>query len=193
MTDLSTILLAAADASAGASGGGITDIIWKIGEDFGIKGPYFISQVISTSIVLAILYFFAFKPIIAQMGERQDKIAEGLQYAEEMKVKLAEAERSKAETLKAASIEAQNLVKEARDQAKEFLEKQTQETTEKVEEMMRKSNEAIELERNKMLSEVRQEVAMLVVSTTAKVLSKELGEEDRKRFSESASKELASS
>ncbi len=44
-----------------------------------------------------------------------------------------------------------------------------------------------------MLSDVRQEVARLVVTTSAKVLSRELSDEDKQSFSESAAKELVDS
>ena len=52
---------------------------------------------------------------------------------------------------------------------------------------------ATELERQKMLSEVRQEVARLVVATTGKVLSRDLSDSEKATFSEAAAKELASS
>ena len=44
-----------------------------------------------------------------------------------------------------------------------------------------------------MLSEVRQEVARLVVATTGKVLSRDLSDSEKATFSEAAAKELASS
>jgi F-type H+-transporting ATPase subunit b len=50
----------------------------------------------------------------------------------------------------------------------------------------------IELEKKKMLAEARTEIARLVVATTQRVLSKELSEADRNRYSESAARELNS-
>ena len=44
-----------------------------------------------------------------------------------------------------------------------------------------------------MLSDVRQEVARLVVATSSKVLSKELSDTDKQSFSDAAAKELAAS
>lgn len=190
------LFLAAAAADSGsdvAASGGLTDVVWKIADDFGIKGPFLISQIISTTIVGFVLYKFAFKPVLETIGERQSKIAEGLQYAEEMKSKLAEAERKESEILREASAEAQKIVTQARDQGKDLLEKHTQEATAKVEDMLVKGNKALELEREKMMSEVRQEVARLVVVTSAKVLDKNLSDADRSAFTESASKELLAS
>ena len=50
----------------------------------------------------------------------------------------------------------------------------------------------IELEKKKMLAEARTEIARLVVETTQRVLSKDLSESDRNRYSESAARELNS-
>ena len=57
----------------------------------------------SISALLRLFYKFAVKPITATLDERQQKIADGLQYAEEMKVQLAAAERERAEKIKEAA------------------------------------------------------------------------------------------
>jgi F-type H+-transporting ATPase subunit b len=80
----------------------------------------------------------------------------------------------------------------ARENAKAFEDKKTQEASGKVEEMISKAKEAIELERKKMLTEVREEVTRLVVNTSSKVLSKELSDDEKSRFSKSATEELSS-
>jgi F-type H+-transporting ATPase subunit b len=162
-----------------------------IANEFNIQLPYLVAQIISFSIVALLLYKLAFKPVIATIDERQRKIESGLKYAEEMKTKLSESERRQTETLKQAQLEAQQIIEEARRSAKLYYEKQTQEAAAKVEQMMRKSQEATELERRKMLAEVRQEIARLVVLTSSRVLSRELTSEERARYSESASRELA--
>ncbi|MFO8027300.1 MAG: F0F1 ATP synthase subunit B, partial [Opitutales bacterium] len=144
-------------------------------------------------LLLALLYFLAVKPVARTLDERQQKIADGLQYAEEMKTQLAEAERERAEKMKEAAQDAQRILGEAREQSKEMIEHKTQEAAAQAESIIRKASEATELERQKMLSDVRQEVARLVVATTSSVLSKELSEEDKQSFSDAAAKELAGS
>ncbi|MGB0370566.1 MAG: F0F1 ATP synthase subunit B [Opitutales bacterium] len=166
-------ILAAADA--GSEGG-----------QFGLNVSLIIAQALNFIIVALLLYFFAVKPILATMEERQTKISDGLQYAEEMKSKLAESEREQAELTRKASEEAQAIVKEARDQAKTYYDQQVQLTSAKVEDMIKQAKQANELDRERMLSEVRQEIAQLVVSTTSKVLSKDLTADERTRFNDSA-------
>jgi len=163
----------------------------RLADQFGIQWPYLFGQIISFAVVAFLLYKLAFKPVLATLDERQHKIESGLKHAEEMKANLAASERQQADTLKQAQLEAQKIIDEARRSAKEYFEKQTQEAAAKVELMMKKSHEATELERKKMMAEVREEIARLVVLTSSRVLSRELTPEERSRYSDSATRELA--
>lgn len=163
-----------------------------ITEKFGVSLPTLFAQMVNFCLVALVLYKFAIKPISATLDERQQKIADGLQYAEEMKTQLAEAERERAEKIKQAAQDAQKILTESREQSKEMIEQKTQEAASLAESIIRKASEATELERQKMLSDVRQEVARLVVATSAKVLSRDLSDSEKQTFSDSAAKELAS-
>jgi len=182
MNEIFPILLAAAEAPAEGQ---------NMLQQFGIELPYFIAQCLHFLIVVGLLYFLAFKPVMKTMSERQEKIADGLQYAEEMKAKLADAEKEHAARLQAATAEAQKILGDAKDSAAVYLEKQTQQAAAKAEDMIRKAREATELERQKMLADVRGEVARLVVETSEKVLAQQLSADDRSRFAEKAATELA--
>lgn len=159
---------------------------------FGVTWPTLIAQMVNFCLVAIVLYKFAVKPIAATLDERQQKIADGLQYAEEMKTQLAEAERERAEKIKQAAQDAQKILTESREQSKEMIEQKTQEAAAQAEAIIRKASEATELERQKMLSDVRKEVARLVVATSSKVLSRDLSDTEKQTFSDSAAKELAS-
>lgn len=161
-----------------------------IGLEFGVQWKYLIAQIVSFLIVLAGLYYLAFKPVLATIDERQKKIEGGLKYADEMKAKLAEAEQKQEETLRNASMEAQKIVNEARASSKALIEKQTREAAERAEQIIQKAQQATESERKKMLAEVREEIARLVILTSSKVLSRELSSDERSRYSEAAVKEL---
>jgi len=194
------LILAQATAETAAHGEaatGITKIlndlgITKILNDFGISWPFFLAQVVNFCVVAFILWKFAFKPVLATLDERQQKIADGLKYADEMKAKLEATQQETAAILKKASLEASRLVEEARKSAKEYLDKQTQEATAKANDVLVKAQQAIELEHKKMLADARTEIARLVVVTTERVLAKRLSDADRAAYNEAASRELTS-
>jgi len=179
-------------AEAAAAHGEAASGVTKIFQDFGISWPFLLAQILNFSIVAFILWKFAFKPVLATLDERQRKIAGGLQYAEEMKAKLEAAQQESAASAKRAQLEATRIIDEARKSAKEFLDKQSQETAAKANDILAKAQQAIELEKKKMLAEARTEIARLVVVTTQRVLAKELSEADRTRYNDSAARELTS-
>ncbi len=183
------LVLAAAEPVAGDKSGPIQTIV----QNFGLDTPFFIGQIINFLIVAALLYFLAFRPILRTVADRQQKIDDGLRYSEEMKRKLADAEKSHEETLRKASIEAQDILKEAKAQAARLVESKTEEARSKAEDIIRRGEESLVAERKKMLEEVRGEVSRLVVETTRKVLDRELSDAEKSSFSDRAANELAGS
>ena len=196
-----TLGLQAADSSADAALSAVESESVTLAEEpgrievvakkFGVTWPTLIAQMVNFLLVTFVLYKFAIKPILATYDERQKKISDGLQYAEEMKAQLLEAEKERLEKIKEAVAEAQKILGDARDQSKAMLEQKIQEASAQAESLIRKAGEATELERQKMLAEVKAEVARLVVETTARVLDKELSSEDKERYSNAAAENLS--
>lgn len=184
-------ILAAATDSAAAEGGGLGELFVSLMERFHIKAPLLVAQIVNFTIVAVILWKFAFKPVMAAIEERQRKIEDGLQYAEEMKARLSDAEEQSAQKLREAEDKAAKIVHEARDNAKSYAEKQQQDAIHKAENIVHKAEQAMEQERKQMLAELREEVAQLVVRTSQTVLARELDDEERKRFSNAAAEELS--
>jgi F-type H+-transporting ATPase subunit b len=190
LSHLIILAQAAAPVADAANNGAAASGITKITHDFGLSLPFFLAQVVNFCVVAVILWKFAFKPVLATLDERNRKIADGLRYTDEMKAKLEAVQQESAASAKRAQADATRIIEEARKSAKEFFEKQTQETAAKAGDILAKAEQAIELEKKKMLAEARTEIARLVVETTQRVLSKELSEADRSRYNESAAREL---
>ncbi|HEX2099196.1 MAG TPA: F0F1 ATP synthase subunit B [Candidatus Synoicihabitans sp.] len=177
------LLLAATDASGK---------LHALQTQFGIEGKYLLMQVISFSILAFVLYRFFFKPVLASVDERNRQIQQGLHHAEEMKAKLAAAQAESAAIIKQSQVEASRIIDDARKSAKDFLDRQTKEATEKAADLIAKGQQAIQLEHRKMLADARSEIARLVVTTTQQVLAKELSAEERSRYTSAATRELTS-
>lgn len=158
---------------------------------FGIDVKMIAVQAVNFVLVAFLLWRFAFKPVLATMDERQQKISDGLRFAEEAKRELVETESKQAEVLREANTKAQEILQSARDSAIAFEDKMKAETAAQIEDMRRRADEANELERQRMISEVRQEIARLVVLTSGKVLQRELSDADRERLSRTAAEEIA--
>jgi F-type H+-transporting ATPase subunit b len=175
-----------AHVAAGTEGGLVHDLVTK----FGIDGVNVGMQLLSFSILAAVLYYFAIKPVIATMDERNAKIDAGLKNAEATTAQLAEAQASAAAQLKEAQVAANKIIDEARKTAKELSEREAAASTERAAAQLSKAQQSIELEHKKMLEEARGEIARLVVATTERVLAKKLSDADRAGYNEAAAREL---
>ena len=168
----------------------LTDTAQGIVETFGIDWPMLIAQAINFLIVAFVIWKFAFKNILSTIKEREKQIADSLRNADKIKLELEETEKQQQETLQEASLEAKKTISIAQEQAKAFIEEQKEDARKQAEEIITKAKLAMEQERERVLREAREEIASLVVLTTSKVLSKDLSEEEKERFSTKATEEL---
>ena len=163
----------------------------RTGETFGWNPYLFLSQVVSFVIVALILQQFAYKPILKVLEERRKKIADGLANAEKIKKQLAESEKRYQEILTKANADAQRMIDEARASAQALSDKKAQQAISEAEQIIAKAREAARIEREKMFADLKREVGRLVINTTAKVTGKVLSNDDQKRLSDEATREVA--
>jgi len=163
----------------------------EILNQFGVQWPKFLAQVILFLIVYLVLAKFAFKPVVNMLEERRARIEKAERDVEEMKERIAEAEHKYQEILEKANAEAQKLVNQAKESGDALAERKKQEAILEAERIVARAQEAMELEHDKMSSELRRDLGRLVVDTTAKVTGKVLTPEDQKRISEEAARQAA--
>ena len=161
-------------------------------EHFVVEPKYVVFQLISFLVVLVVLYKFGIKPVTATMEERNRKIEAGIKYAEAMKAKLEATQQESAALLKQASLDASKIVDEARKTAKDHLDRQTQETAAKVNDLLVRGRQQLDLDQRKMMADARTEIARLVIVTTERVLAQKLSEADRASYNAAAARELTS-
>jgi F-type H+-transporting ATPase subunit b len=178
-----------------AAEGGILDSLsesaQRTGETFGFNAWLFFSQIISFCIVAFLLHKFAYKPVLNILEVRRQKIAEGLLNAEKIKQQLAESEVRYQEILTKANTEAQKMIDEAKSSAQALADKRAQAAIGEAEAIIAKAREATIAERQRELAELKKEVTRLVIDTTSKVTGKVLNQEDQRRLSEEAAREVA--
>ena len=174
-----------------AAAGSFGDMVRDTADTFGWNPWLFLSQVVSFSIVALLLKRFAYKPILAVLEERRQRIAEGLLNAEKIKQQLAEAEQRYQEILTKANGEAQKMIDEARESSAHLAERKQQEAIAAAEQIIAKAREASAIEHERTMDSLKQELGRLVVDTTAKVTGKVLTPEDQQRLQEEALSQLA--
>ena len=92
----------------------IYEILGKIGFDWQVA----LASLVNFLIILFVLKKFAFKPIKKLIQERQNKINEGIEKAEEASIRLKEVDIIAKNYLKQANLDSINIIKETEKQAK---------------------------------------------------------------------------
>lgn len=170
---------------------GLGDIARQTGQQFGFNTSLFISQLISFCIVAALLYKFAYKPILKVLEQRRQTIAESLANAERIKQELATAQVKAQEIITQASVQGSKMIEEARAAAAKVQEAETQKAIAAANQIVAKAKEASEAELTRAKAELRKELVRLVAETTAKVSGKVLTLDDQKRLADETTKQIA--
>jgi F-type H+-transporting ATPase subunit b len=165
--------------------------IAEIARTFGVDWIHLGAQIVSFAILCALLYRFAYKPVLATLAERRQQIADGLASAERMKAELEQTERARAQVLQDAGVRGTALIEEARQAAARVQRDETSKAIAAAEQIIAKAREASALDHARMLAELKREVGRLVVQTTAAVTGKILTDEDQRRLAEDTARHLA--
>lgn len=160
----------------------LANVLTEVAQTFGVHWQLLLIQALNFLCVIGILYYVAFKPVLKTMDERRSKIERGLQYAEEMKHKLAQADTAVEERLTEAKAEACRIIENAKAEAEKYSVRQRTEAEHLAHEMIESAKQTIQAEKAKVIDDLKDEVKVLVTDVAAKVLDKTLTDEDRQRY-----------
>jgi len=170
-----------------AEGGGQ---VASITRTFGVDWQHLLAQIISFSIMCAVLYKWAYRPVLKMLEERRKVIALGQANAEQIKAELARTEAQRQQVILKANAEATRIIEEARQAAVVVEERETKKAIAAAEQITASSREAARQDYARMLGELKGEVGRLVLRTAASVTGKVLTAEDQRRLAENTAKAL---
>ena len=138
--------------------------------------------VVTFLVTFLALRLIAWKPILAVLDEREGRIRESLQKAEQAQ---AEAERAIEENranMEASLRQSQELVAEARQEAERVRTQAREEARVEARKIVEEGRRQLEVERRAALSDIRQEAAGLAILAAEQLLKKNLGEEENRQL-----------
>lgn len=153
----------------------------------GLNWKLFLAQLINFLVVLFVLWKFVFKPVGGALEARRVKIEESIRNAEEVERRMQETHREREKMLADARKEADEVIKTALGAASQMKTETAAAARIEGEKIMETARETIDSEREKMLREVREEVAGLVVMASERIIGEKL---DAKKDRELISKAL---
>jgi len=163
----------------------------EIAQTFGVDWPHLLAQMVSFSLVCALLYRLAYQPVLQMLETRRRQIAQGLADAGAAHARLADIEKERVAMIALAQAEAARIVADAREAARHLAEQESSRATVRGEQIVKRAHDTAERERTRLLSDVKQQAGRLIARATAIVTGKVLTDADQRRLAGEALKRIA--
>ena len=139
----------------------------------------FVWQTVLFLALLFLLRKYAWKPILSAVEEREEGIKNALLSAEKAKEEMVSLQSDNEATLKKARAERDLLLKEAREMKQQLIEDAKDEAKSEAKKIITQAQETIQSEKNAAISDLKNQVASLSVEIAEKVLKNELSKEGK--------------
>jgi F-type H+-transporting ATPase subunit b len=159
-------------------------------DTFHIDWRLLIGQMINFTIVLAVLYFFAIKPLTKIMHERSAKIEEGLKNADEIEKNLADSEKKKQQEINEGRRQAQEIIGKAEEDADKVRAEKVEKTKSETKKIVTDAKQEIANERESMYKGLKTELGELVLLASNKIASDTIDEKAHAKLIESVIEDL---
>ncbi len=142
----------------------------------GINLGYLLMQFLAFFIMLALLKLWAWDPIVEFLRRRREKLAKALEDARIAAEARANAEKEAEKILAEARAKAEEIIREARERAEEVAAQIRAQAEADAEKIRQNAQAEMEAERNRLLGELRQQIAALAIAAARKILQDNLDE-----------------
>ena len=156
----------------------------------GINVPVLLAQIVNVVILLVVLYFVAYKPVMRMLDQRSKRIKDSMEQVDAIKEQAARTEEEVKKQLEAAGKEGQKRIAQAAQAGEEIREKARQSARQEAEALITRARGEIQRERDEAISELRKEVADVTITAAEKVIDRSL---DKKAHRELIDKVLEES
>ncbi len=151
-------------------------------EIFRIDLRLLVAQMINFAIVISVLYFFALKPILKIMKEREEKIEKSIEEAKRIEEKLQKTDDDYKKALSNAKKEANGIMEKATAQADIRKEEMIMKAKEDIGVIINEEKAKIQTEKAEVLKELKQEVAQMVTVSLEKILEEKVDDKTDKEL-----------
>ena len=146
--------------------------------NIGINPIFLLAQIVNFVVLAVLLRALLYGPVTKMLDERRAKIEKGLEDARQAEAARANAEAERQKILDGARAEAQKIRAEANQQAEQTAAKMRADAQAETEKIKADALAGLSGERDKMLSELRGQIAALAIAASNKLIGESL---DRRR------------
>jgi F-type H+-transporting ATPase subunit b len=157
------------------------DVLKALNFEFGT----FILQSINLLIVIGFLYYFLYKPVGKVIADREAKVANTLLEADKSREEATKLLTKYEEQIKEAKSHAQEIIATANKVGDEMKDKLVLEARQEADKQLVRAKTEIEVEKSKALSEIKGELADIIVTAAGKVIGKEISSKEHEQMLQS--------
>lgn len=137
----------------------------------GIDWKILIAQIFNFFLLLVILRFVLYKPILSFLQKRKEQIAASLKKAEEIEKEKKELSQRTQEIMAQTNEKAQAILKEERKNSQEMGKQIKEEAQKQAHSLLLKAEKDIEQQKEQLVAMAKEEIAGLVIEATKKLAS----------------------
>jgi F-type H+-transporting ATPase subunit b len=150
----------------------------------GINARDFIWQTINFIVLIALLSYFLYRPIVNMLDERARRIQESLDAAERARADVAQADREREELLASTRREIQEMMTTAQQVAERIQTDARTTAQQEAQRIVETARQEAEAERAQAMAELRREVASLAVLAAERVINRSLDDQAHRQLVE---------
>lgn len=150
----------------------------------------FVWTIITFMVLFFVLAKFAWKPLMKMLQEREEMIRDSLDDAEKAKAELEHLNKESEAIMTKARAEAQTILANGKAAAEKVKEDTIAKAKEQAIKIIKKTEKQIQIEKDKAIADIKQEVVNLSLSVAKKLINKNLNDADNKSLIEETLKKV---
>lgn len=150
-------------------------------QQLGISTGLLLSQIVNFTLLMVILRFVLYKPVLNMLDQRRERIAQGMRDAERVAAAAEEAEQDKAKVIDEARREAQEIRAQATRDTERIAQDIRARAEQEATEIRIKAQDDAKKQVDAALSDANKQIADLAILATERLLGRELAEKDEQR------------
>lgn len=153
-------------------------------DKLGIDWKLFIAQIVNFTIILFVLYRYAYKPVLGMLDKRAKMIARSVDEAKRAEASVNEAERMREDLVLKARTESRKIITEAKEIIAKEKENSVLSAKEESQRIIKSGFKTVEQERENIKIRLGKEMTNLLVLGLEKVAARSITSDDQKRIVE---------
>lgn len=154
----------------------------SIAASLGLNTQLFVFQLINFALVAAIVWWLILKPLVKKMEERKKMIDESVDNAKAIETNLQMSEKKYQEKIDEAKVRANQVMEKSYAEAESLTKGLREKARVDIRLLVEQAKKNIEIDKQEMKAEIREETAALVVLAVEKLMEKKLDEKEDEKF-----------